>query len=152
MEVGGRKARAALYLIGLALLVAYSVVSISPLRDAVGRREPRIAALFSPPFLNFGATYTSGPVLEFQMGMNRLEIAQVLKEHYVKHSVLRGGCGENVKFVMPDIEIDSAEGAALLMKKDVLCVWDQTKRITLILSMKNDSLSQVRVAAIHSEL
>jgi len=41
--------------------------------ESRSRHQPGTAAWLSPPSFNFGATYASGSVLEFRIGMNRHE-------------------------------------------------------------------------------
>ncbi len=132
--------------------VAYLIVSISPLRESVGRRFPRVAAIFSPPWFNFGATYRSGRVLDFQIGMSRHDHARVLSDRYASRAVLQGGCGDNTKFVIPDIRIDSVEGSAMLAQNTTWCLRDNADRLSIFFSINHDSLSQIRVAVVHSEM
>jgi hypothetical protein len=129
----------------ISLLVMYGAICLSPMRKQIGRKHPGIAALLSPPWFNFDADYDSGSVLNFQLGMNRLELEHIIARYYVNNSVLRGGCGDNGKIVAPDIAIGSVESSELIQRKGVVCLWNKSKRLSVILSIPADSLSKVRV-------
>ena len=117
-----------------------------------GRHNPGLTANLSPRWFNFSATYSSGPVLEFKVGMSRLELAQVLKSRYAKNSVLEGGCGApvDVKFHLLDIYIESDTGAYALSTRDRLCLMTRSKRQFMTFTIANDSVAKISIAIVHS--
>jgi hypothetical protein len=139
-------------IIVVAFLVIYLVVSLSPLRESIGRQFPRVAAIFSPPWFNFEAAYRTGNVLEFRVGMSRMEFARALLDHYASHAVLRGGCGDDTKIAIPDFEIKSDEGSAALRQKQMLCLWDAERKLRMTVILNHDSVSEVRVAVINNSI
>jgi hypothetical protein len=136
----------------LVLVAAYVAISLSPLVGFIGRSSPAFAAALSPPWFNFESSYISGDVLEFKLGMSRSELKQILVARYAKDAVFDGNCGTDAKYAMPEIHIDSAEGSVSLTKRDVLCVWNKSKRLHLIFFLRNDLVVRLRVIVTHNEL
>ena len=88
----------------------------------------------------------------FKIGMDRSEVVHELTSHYGTGYVLLGGCGEDGKTSQPDIPIASEEGNRMLSFKGQLCVFDQAKKLGVVLTIKGDKLSEVRVSWTNSEM
>jgi hypothetical protein len=127
----------------IAILVC-AIISLHAQRSLIGRNYPRLAALLSPPAFNFDETYSSGDILDFKIGIGRVALMKILKDHYAADSLLLAGCvgqGANTSL----LTIDSPDGTMLLEKQPDLCIWTGSKRRTLVLSLRDDVLVRVRL-------
>ena len=140
--------RAIFGVVGLVLLVYLALVA-SPLDRHLGRSHPRLSAVLSPPFFNFRATYTSGRVLEFRIGMSRVEFGAAL-EGYSGAAVLMPSCaGEAGKAPLP-LE-DNPRVQSILSAQEV-CLFSRKSRLGLFFHFEKELLSSVVVTWVTTEI
>ena len=84
--------RVAVGLLSVTFLL-YAFVAATDVRDRIGRTHPRIASLFSPPFLNFSARYTTGHVLDYTVGMPRQTLINRLEQSFLTGAADVMACG-----------------------------------------------------------
>lgn len=133
------------YFAATALFLGYATISLSPAKESIGRRSPAIASLFSPPWFNFDATYSTGKILQFTIGMNRNELGQFLKSKYSDDATLQQGCGEVVESSSSRVRILSEEGLGLLRNKNLWCFQSPSRKLGIVFKLKNDRLAEVRI-------
>jgi hypothetical protein len=76
-----------------AVLVCYLIIPSTELPSNVGRYNPSLASLLSPPDFNFQATYDQGEVLGLRVGMSRAEFVEQLTRLFPEDT-LAGNCAE----------------------------------------------------------
>jgi hypothetical protein len=133
--------------IGVAL---YLVLALSPLKTTIGRSYPGVASVFSPPLFNFSASYESGSVLDFFVGMSREQTFSVLKGTYVGRSKLLSNCvGTRANSLIPvtaSLDIASAYGGG-----DRLCAYLESGRLLLDFTFQNGAVSRIDLAYVRTE-
>jgi hypothetical protein len=146
--------RAVIGIPALILGVAYAAIGLSPLKATIGRQHPNRASLFSPPWFNFGATYTDGDVLDFRVGMPRAELTQALEKRYASRGVLGGYCAETPqeRRLPAEVRIDGGEAYRTLSARSALCLSIPDSRLSLIFELKSDVVDRINVAFIRNEL
>jgi hypothetical protein len=151
LKLLGKNSRVAIYG-ALAVLSAYALWWWTPLRGVIGRQDPGLVAMLSPPLFNFSAEFLSGSVLEFKVGMERVDLAHLIKSRYASDSVLQGGCNDNVKFAREDVKIDSVESATLLSKDRILCLYKPSKQLSIIFTLDSDRVTKIRVSVVNNRI
>lgn len=82
-----------LLLLGTLVSVTAAYVGIAvyaPIKVAIGRHSPALAALFSLPA--FGHEYQDGQVLGFRVGMAKDQVFAQLRRDYAGRATVIGGC------------------------------------------------------------
>lgn len=141
-------------LVGTVLLVScYAVVAVSPIQEAIGRRRPDLAGLFSPPFFNFSATYTEGYVLGFRIGMSTPELFQQIGHTFVDVGQIVRGCvvetGESLIPIHTTTDVESIYGEA-----NRLCIFAPGAsggRMIVTFTFEADTVSSVQIRYVRTE-
>lgn len=138
--------------IGLMVFLAlYAVLSVSPIRLAVGRKHPDFASLLSPPYFNFLATYDDGSVLDFHIGMSRIDLVKRLGD-YRDLGVLQGACGAGrLAPVSPPVKI-RPEDTNEVLSRNSICLWIPEDKLSVIFHLSNDVIREIEIARVRNEV
>jgi hypothetical protein len=133
-----------------ALLLIYAAVAVSPVRYAIGRRSPNVAAWFSPFLFNFSHAYKDGTVLEFAIGMSKEELFSTLKQNYEGKADLTIDCrvttADSVVPISRDLDIGATYGGG-----PRLCVRLDSRRLAADFEFQNDAVSTIEISFIRTE-
>lgn len=133
-------------------VILYAVVAISPIPRSVGRVNPSIAALLSPPSFNFGAYYEDGQVLGFTLGESKLEAVKVLSSKYLDEVEFHNGCGTGVRRKPYFLSFDNADQLWSWGEKEPVWCFSGTKSDMYVdLYFEGDYLKKVRVTKTNNE-
>lgn len=131
-------------------MALYGVLALSPLKLKIGRSHPGVASIFSPPLFNFSASYGSGSVLEFSVGMPPEQVLSLLKGNYAGRSKLLSNCvgttANSLIAVTPSLDVASVYGGG-----DRLCAYLESGRLLLDFSFRNGVVSRINVTYVRTE-
>lgn len=140
--------RRGILVVALVVISMYMLVAFSPLRDAIGRHYPEIAALFSPPDFNFLASYESGAALGIRVGMTRPELVETLTREFGSRALLDPVCGTSSSArSSPDVSIEAPEAFALL-ERDTICLDLANRRVVVIVYLVEDEVSKIDIGKV----
>ena len=128
--------------------LVYLGVAMTPLKAMIGRDWPAVAAVFSPPWFNFHAEYSTGEVLEFKIGMSREQFQEIVKG-YTGVASLAGACGGGVNASM--VQLNQPEALALL-QRDVVCLWFEARRMSLIFNFREQHIDRIEMSLVNVEI
>jgi hypothetical protein len=136
-----------------AILLIYAGVAFSGLPERLGRDNPQAASYFRPPLFNFSATYTSGRVLNFQIGGSREEFLSALVAHYGRTAVLSASCGTSVRLNVADsfVQVKDAARSRQLLERDLICVDLVTPKVLLFVTLGNGNVEKIEVDRVNFE-
>jgi hypothetical protein len=134
------------------IVIVYLGVSASPLVPAIGRTHPFIAAMLSPPFFNFSASYSAGDVAGFQIGGNRVDVVSAIRELYGYSGQLVASCTKSANQNAELVVIDNSDRVARLLEQDAICIWVPSRRLSIILWLEGDLLRRVTVTRLTMEI
>lgn len=137
-----------LLVVGL-IALAYVAVAVTPIKTLMGRSHPGLAAAFSAPSFNFHAEYSAGEVLDFRIGMTREQFREVLAGYSAVASLV-ATCGGGTKTSM--VELDNASEAFALTQRDIVCLWSDSRRLSLIFNFKEDHLDRIEMSLVNTEI
>ena len=126
------------------LFACYFGLAASPLKDDIGRSRPRIAAALSPIIFNFNAVYDSGRVLNFEVGMNREQVARALTEH-AERAVLLVSCGNRFG------NLHDENLVRVAADEDLICLGFMPISVNVTLRMAGDRLSSIEMNVVNFE-
>ena len=133
-----------------ALVLAYAAVTLSPLKDAIGRRSPQWASVFDPPVFNFYNEYEQGSVMDFRVGMSKPALFAILTEHYASHADLTVDCkvttANSVIKIARETDIAVVYGGG-----PRLCVRLDSQRLGADFHFRDDVVSRIDVWYIRTE-
>ena len=138
----------------LALFVVYAAICVSPLKTALGRQHPGIASLLAPPAFNFGATYTDGEVLDFRVGMSRLQLAEMLEKRYATRSVLGGYCADPLATQKSpaEVRIDGSDAYRTLIGRNSICLSILDSRVGMTFALDADVVNRIDIWRVRNEM
>lgn len=145
---GELKVRKPILLVVGLIALAYESVAVTPLKALIGRSRPEVAAAFSPPWFNFHAQYSADEVLDFKIGMNREQFREIVKG-YTGVATLAATCGGGTKASM--VQLDQPEALALL-QRDVVCLWSDSRRLSLIFNFRDSRVDRIEVSLVNAEI
>lgn len=138
-------------ILGVALVVAYTAIAVSPLKGEIGRRSPALASFFSAPTFNYGAVYERGNVLEFHIGMSRDAFVQALEANYSNVAAARSTCGGDSGYRPMYVTMHDREDWDKLVRRDVVCVYVRSKSMVMFFYFTDDALSRVKISVVRME-
>jgi hypothetical protein len=151
VAVSGIKHRKAILAVLIAGLCAYTLVAITPLKALIGRSSPSAASLFSPPWLNFAHTYSTGRVIDFRVGMTRAEVYALLVSRYSGGGAIIANCNAGQPYslipITRDLDVASASGGG-----DRICARLDPPRLGTTIYFKDDLVSSIKIRFIRMEL
>lgn len=144
------KIKTHLALLATVLGLLYAGISLSPLKDAIGRRNPEIASLFAPPRFNFSNVYDHGSVLQFEVGMPKAAVFAKLSGLYADRADLTVRCtvttANSVVPITKGLDIADVYGGG-----PSLCVRLDARRLAVDFQFQNDVVSSIAVIFIRTE-
>lgn len=140
-------------LVIVAILLIYAGVALSGLPERLGRDNPQAAAYFRPPLFNFSATYTSGRVLDFQVGSSREKFLSDLVAHYGRTAVLLASCGTSARLNAEDslVQVNDVTRSRPLLERDLICIDLGTPKVLLSITLANGNVETIEVDRINFE-
>jgi hypothetical protein len=140
-------------LIVFAILLIYAGIALSGLPERLGRDNPQAAAYFRPPLFNFSATYSSGRVLNFQIGDSREVFQSALVAYYGRTAVLLASCGTSARLNAEDslVKVNDVARSRPILERDLICIDLGAPKVLLSITLANGNVETIEVDRINTE-